>query len=212
MATMGRPTTNPLTIDRRNVVSEIARLAAITSNPATLAGRVQKMFQREVNADTFASATASAMLGNGLRATVRDAMVKAQSGQCFTCGVALDMPADRDPKGATKAVLFRLIPSILGANEEVAGTDAMAAGTLPGNVVATCATCSVDRNNASKAVGEVVCVTADSMVHDTTEGASPVLNSAVILYVWPSSPKGKAPKGADPMATRRAARLARIGW
>lgn len=210
---MGRTPTSPAAIERRDAVLAIGAIGATETKPLT---RVRKIVRvMESHSEGFAAATASAMLGNGLRATVRRAMVAAQDGQCFTCGVALD----RAPE--TVAVLFRLVPSIVGADETVAGVDAMAAGTLPGNVVAACATCNADRNRASDALGQPVCVTVKSM-HDDTDGPV-MLNASRIMTAWPKSPvKGvepvpfraiaASPVGPTRMDTRRKARLALLGW
>jgi len=206
MAAKGRPTTNPMALDRKAMAAEINILSATESDPiARVAGVVAIM---ERHADGFAYATASNVLGNGLRADVRDAMVKAQDGQCFTCGVTLN---NAKHMRQTEAVLFRLVPSIVGADHFVAGNDAMAAGTVPGNVVAVCAHCNRKRNAASAAMGTPVCVTSD-VLHADSDGPV-MLNATRILYVWPATPKARdTGKGDAVMADRDAARVSVLGW
>lgn len=212
MARTGRPTTNPATIARKGVIADI-HVAATTGRTARGTFRkVQNIVTRD--ADAFASATASAMLGNGLRATVRHALTEAQGGACFTCGAPLNT------KGvpATAAEIFRLIPSILGADGEVAGWDGGSAGTLPGNVVAVCTMCSDDRNRAMAAMGEPIAVTVDTLTD---------ADLSTIVYALPKSPSKvntdaqarahalASADGTDGMrriAHRRAARIAKFGW
>lgn len=202
----GRPTTNPASIERRAMVEEIRIMSANTKDALV---RVRKTVRiMEAHPEGFAAATGSNMLGNGLRATVRDAMIEAQNNQCFTCGVGVNNPK---AYAATEAVLFRLVPSIVGADEDVAGTDAMSAGTLPGNVVVTCKTCSNARNAASAAIGSPVAVTSKSMHAGGTEGPV-MLNASRILYVWPASPKRTTKDGSAMMHNRIAARVAALGW
>jgi hypothetical protein len=178
---------------------------------ATVADPIARMVAAvaalESHADGFAVATASNMLGNGRRGMVRRFITEAQGGTCFTCGV----PLNTAPQ--TVAVLFRLVPSIVGADHLVSGNDAMAAGTVPGNVTVTCCTCSADRNRASDAFGTPVTVTADVM--------TPAM-AATVTFAWPKGAgKGSdshgfaaAPCAADDhrFSTRRAARFARFGW
>jgi len=195
-----------MALDRKSMAAEINILSATESDPiARVAGVVTIM---ERHADGFAYATASNVLGNGLRADVRDAMVKAQDGHCFTCGVRLNNPRHMRQ---TEAVLFRLVPSIVGADHFVAGNDAMAAGTVPGNVVAVCAHCNRKRNAASAAMGTPVCVTSD-VLHADSDGPV-MLNATRILYVWPATPKARdTGKGDAVMADRDAARVSVLGW
>lgn len=212
MARTGRPTTNPASLDRAALVAGLAILGT-HADPIARVKRASALYVK--HSDGFALATATNMLGGTRRGHVRRAMVAAQNGACFTCGVTMDSAPE------TMAVLFRLIPSIVGADEFVSGTDAMAAGSLPGNVVAACVTCNSDRNAASDALGSPVCVTSDSMVAES-DGA--MLNASLILFVWP---KGKGTRSPAPahvasaalrdgsptrMDARRAARLARLGW
>jgi len=206
MAAKGRPTTNPSTLARKQLIADMRVMSSQTSDAVVRARKALALMTG--NPEAYASATGSQMLGNGLRATVRDAMVKAQHGHCFTCGTVLDRPGFR----FTESTLFRLVPSIVGADEDVAGVDAMSAGTLPGNVVVVCATCSGDRNKASAAMGSPVAVTHDVM-HGDPNG-SDMLNACRILYVWPASPKGKTDTSEqdDKMSERRAARLGLLGW
>lgn len=205
MSAKGRPTTNPATLARKELIGAIQIMAATESDALRRVSKTVTAMTK--NPEGFASATGTNMLGNGLRATVRDAMVAAQDGQCFTCGVALDKPGHP----YTDATLFRLVPSIVGADETVSGVDAMSAGTLPGNVVAVCAHCNKRRNQASAVTGSPVAVTHDVM-HKATDGPV-MLNATRILYTWPASPKAKADTREDHvMANRDAARIALLGW
>lgn len=208
MARMGRPTTNPATLDRQQLIDDILVMSSQVSDPIKRVAKTVSLM--ESHPEGFASATGSNMLGNGLRAYIRDAMVEAQNGMCFTCGV--EMNNAKYP--FTAATLFRLVPSIVGADETVSGLDAMNAGTVPGNVVATCGTCNTDRRRAFDATGNPVAVTHDVM-HSDPDG-SDMLNACRILYVWPSSvPKdARTDKAREDyvMANRRAGRNALLGW
>lgn len=205
MARTGRPTTNVASIDRKALVSDMAIIGATTADP--IARMTKAVATLEAHADGFAVATASNMLGNGRRGMIRRFITEAQGGVCFTCGVSLNTAPE------TVAVLFRLVPSIVGADHFVSGNDAMAAGTVPGNVTVTCVTCSADRNRASDALGKPVVVTADSM------GAT---LAATVTFAWPkgagkgSDSHGFAARACAPedarFNTRRAARFARFGW
>lgn len=205
MARTGRPTTNVASIDRKALVADMAIIGATVTNP--IDRMVAAVAALESHPDGFAVATASNMLGNGRRGMVRRFITDAQGGTCWTCGV----PLNTAPQ--TVAVLFRLVPSIVGADHFVSGNDAMAAGTVPLNVVVTCCTCSADRNRASDALGQPVCVTPDTMTPDL---------AAVVTSAWPkgagkgSDAHGFAARPCSPedarFNTRRAARFARFGW
>ena len=212
MARTGRPTTSPASLDRKALVSGLAIIGATGRSSVARVRKANALFR--AHSEGFAIATATNMLGGTRRGHVRRAMVAAQNGACFTCGVTMDSAPE------TMAVIFRLIPSIVGADETISGTDAMAAGSLPGNCVATCVTCNADRNAASDALGRPVCVTADSL----TEGDGGALDADSILFVWPAGKGHRAAPAAHVaraalrdgsrtrMDARRAARVARLGW
>lgn len=208
MGRMGRPTTNPATLDRKQLIDDILVMSSQVNDPIKRVACTVKLM--ESHPDGFASATGSAMLGNGLRAYIRSVMVEIQNGHCFTCGVEMD----KEGFPFTNSTLFRLVPSIVGADETVSGVDAMNAGTVPGNVVAVCATCNTDRRKAFDATGNPVAVTSDVM-HSDPDGPD-MLNACRILYVWPSSvPKDARTDSAQQdyrMSDRRAGRLAVLGW
>jgi len=205
MARTGRPTTTPASIDRAALVAGMSIIGSTVSDPMARMGLA--LTALEDHADGFAVATASNMLGNGRRGMIRRFMEDAQNGTCFTCAVPLNTAPE------TVSVLFRLVPSIVGADHLVAGVDAMAAGTVPGNVTVVCATCSADRNRASDAAGVPVCVTGDVLTPDL---------AAMVTFAWPKGAgKGSDTHGfkARPCSpedarfnTRRAARHARFGW
>lgn len=206
MAAKGRPTSNPATLARKQLIADILVMSSQQSDALKRVAKTVALMS--ASPEAFASATGSAMLGNGLRAYLRNVMVELQDGQCFTCGVTMDRPGF----AFTDSTLFRLVPSIVGADEEISGVDAMSAGTLPGNVVAVCATCNGDRRKAFDATGSPVAVTHDVM-HSDPNGPV-MLNATRILYVWPASAKVRPDSSVqdNKMSDRRAARLIALGW
>jgi hypothetical protein len=188
-------------IARADLLAKIDIAQAQGATPA----QVQAIITDDANEFAVAACTRDAFGGRRM-GVILDAMIEAQNGRCFFCTETFWAIGDEATPEANGTVpnAFLLVPSQLWADVEVSGYSAHESAYVPGNMVAACTLCTNDRDRATEANGEPVCVGIDSLHPNQI---------AKILLSFPKGvKKGAINHESARIAKRRAIRIAQVGF
>lgn len=181
-----------------------ARIDIAQAQGAT-AAEIQSIICDDANEFAVACSTRDAFGGRRM-GVILDAMIAEQNGRCFFCTAEFWNLYGEDSADAAGTIpnVFLLVPSQLWADVEVSGYSAHESAYVPGNMVAACVMCTNDRDRATEANGEPVCVGIDSLHPNQI---------AKILLSFPKGVKRGALNNENAMvAKRRAIRVAQVGF